>query len=263
MPRSFLHALVVLMAVALSTTVSAAEPQSFTGEYSVSFLGLSVAKAKFSSHYEGDTYSIEGSVSAAGLATLFDDTRGTISSKGKISGKQLQPQAFHADYTSGKKASMIDIQFANGVVTSTKVVPKPKKRNPENWIPLVGSHLVSVLDPMAATVIHADSLDQVCGRTVKLYDGEMRADLKLTYESKGSISVTGYKGDTVTCRLGFEPVAGYRKNRKALNYLKKRSRIMVTFAPVGQSGVYAPIRATVSTQIGPLTISAERFEANE
>ncbi|TKB66996.1 MAG: DUF3108 domain-containing protein, partial [Mesorhizobium sp.] len=148
-------------------------------------------------------------------------------------------------------------------VTSTKVVPEPKKRNPNNWIPLVGSDLVSVLDPMAATVIHADSLDQVCGRTVKLYDGEMRADLKLTYESKGSISVTGYQGDTVTCRLGFEPVAGYRKNRKALKYLKKRSRIMVTFAPVGQSGVYAPIRATVSTQIGPLTISAERFEANE
>ncbi|TIO88432.1 MAG: DUF3108 domain-containing protein, partial [Mesorhizobium sp.] len=70
-------------------------------------------------------------------------------------------------------------------------------------------------------------------------------------------------GDTVTCKMGFEPVAGYRKGRKALDFLKNKSRMMVTFAPVGQSGVYAPIRATVGTQIGPLTISARRFEAAE
>ncbi|RVB75884.1 MULTISPECIES: DUF3108 domain-containing protein [unclassified Mesorhizobium] len=257
------HALLASLAVALPTATSAATPQSFKGEYTVSILGLSVAKAIFSSSYQGDTYSIDGSVSSAGLATMFDDTRGTISSKGKILGKRLQPQAFRADYKSGEKASMIDIQFANGTVTATKVVPAPKKRNPKNWIPLGASDLASVLDPMAATVIHADSLDEVCGRTVKLYDGEMRADLTLTYDSKGSTSVRGYKGDTVTCRMGFEPVAGYRKNRKALNYLKKRSRIMVTFAPLGQTGVYAPIHAAVTTKIGTLTVSAERFEATE
>ncbi|MBN9270654.1 MAG: DUF3108 domain-containing protein, partial [Mesorhizobium sp.] len=107
-----------------------------------------------------------------------------------------------------------------------------------------------------------DSPDKVCGRTVKIYDGEMRANLTLTYQSKGTISVPGYKGDTVTCRLAFEPVSGYRKGRKALEFLKNRSRILVTFAPVGKTGVYAPIRASVGTQIGPLTISARRFEAN-
>jgi len=50
-------------------------------------------------------------------------------------------------------------------------------------------------------------------------------------------------------------------SNKALEFLKNRSRMMVTFAPLGQTGVYAPIHATVGTQIGPLTISARRFEA--
>ncbi|UVK40269.1 DUF3108 domain-containing protein [Mesorhizobium sp. AR10] len=260
-------ALVALLAVALPTATAAATPapaappQSFKGEYTVSILGLSVARATFSSHYEGNTYSIDGSVSSAGLAKLFDDTQGTISSKGTISGKQMRPQAFRADYTSGKKASVVDIRFANGAVTATQVIPAPKKGDPKSWVPLGSSDLASVLDPMAATVIHADSLDKVCGRTVKFYDGEMRANLTLTYDSKGSISVPGYKGDTVTCRMGFQPVAGYRKGRKALNYLKNRSRMMVTFAPLGQTGVYAPIHATVGTQIGTLTVSAGRFEA--
>ncbi|UCI10113.1 DUF3108 domain-containing protein [Mesorhizobium sp. B1-1-8] len=256
------HAFAVLLAVAVPTTgFAAASPQSFKGEYTVSFLGLSVARASFSSRYEGDSYTINGTVSAAGLARIFDDTKGTISSKGTIVGAQMRPQVFRADYTSGKKASVVDIRFANGAVTSTQVIPTPGKRDPRNWVPIGDGDLKSVLDPMAATVIHADSLDKVCGRTVKFYDGEMRADLTLTYASKGSISVKGYKGDTVTCKMGFEPVAGYRKGRKALNFLKDKSRMMVTFAPLGQSGIYAPIRATVGTQIGPLTISAGRFEA--
>ncbi|MBZ9678305.1 DUF3108 domain-containing protein [Mesorhizobium sp. ES1-1] len=260
MPR-LSQALAVALAIALPSAASAASPQSFKGEYTVSFLGLSIARSTFSSRYENGAYTINGTVTAAGLAKLFDDTRGTISSKGAISGKKMVPQAFRADYTSGKKVSAIDIRFANGTVTSTKVLPPPEKRDPKSWVPIGAGDLVSVLDPMAATVIHADSLDQVCGRTVKFYDGEMRGNLTLTYDSKGTIAVPGYKGDTVTCRMGFEPVAGYRKGRKALNYLKNKSRIMVTFAPLGQTGVYAPIHATVGTQIGTLTISAGRFEA--
>ncbi|TGS38666.1 MULTISPECIES: DUF3108 domain-containing protein [unclassified Mesorhizobium] len=260
MPR-LSHALVTALAIALPSAASAASPQSFKGEYTVSFLGLSIARSTFSSSYQSGVYAINGTVSAAGLAKLFDDTRGTISSKGTISGQKMVPQAFRADYTSGKKASSIDIRFANGNVASTQVIPAPGKRDPKAWIPLGAGDLASVLDPMAATVIHADSPDQVCGRKVKFYDGEMRADLTLTYASKGTISVPGYKGDTVTCQMGFEPVAGYRKGRKALNYLKSKSRMMVTFAPLGQTGVYAPIHATVGTQIGTLTISAGRFEA--
>ncbi|TIO64774.1 MAG: DUF3108 domain-containing protein, partial [Mesorhizobium sp.] len=67
------QALAALLAVAVPTTAfAAASPQSFKGEYTVSFLGLSVARATFSSRYDGDTYAINGTVSAAGIAKLFD-----------------------------------------------------------------------------------------------------------------------------------------------------------------------------------------------
>ncbi len=36
---------------------------------------------------------------------------------------------------------------------------------------------------------------------------------------------------------------------------------MVTFAPLGKTGVYAPIHATIGTQIGTITVRARRFEA--
>ncbi|WP_315926439.1 DUF3108 domain-containing protein [Mesorhizobium sp. SP-1A] len=251
----------LLLAAALPDPAAAAGGEAFKGEYTVSFLGLTVARASFSSRYQGDGYSINGSVAAAGLARLFDDTEGSLTASGALSADRLVPRAFRADYKSGKKASLVDIRFSGGGVASTKVVPPPKQRG-DDWLPLGPNDLKGVTDPIAATVVRAPDPDKVCGRTVKMYDGEMRANLNLSFVEKGTISVKGYKGPTVTCRLGFEPVSGFAQRRKALRFLRDRSRILVTFAPVGKTGIYAPIRATVGTEIGTITIRARRFEAN-
>ncbi|MBT1157385.1 DUF3108 domain-containing protein [Aminobacter anthyllidis] len=234
--------------------------KSFSGDYSLSFLGIPVAKATFDSSYDGDSYVVNGRVSSAGLAAFFDDTRGTISSRGSFGDGRTQPRSFRADYVSGKVSSLVDIRFAGDRVTNTQVVPPPKKRG-KTWIPLGANDLSGVADPIAATVIRAPGLDKVCGRTVRIYDGELRADLRLTEVSRKKMSVGGFTGDTVTCRMGFKPVSGYRTDKKALTFLRDRSRIMVTFAPLGKTGVYAPIYATVSTQIGTITVKARRFEA--
>ncbi|WP_245417584.1 DUF3108 domain-containing protein [Aminobacter sp. AP02] len=236
--------------------------KSFRGDYSLSFLGIPVAKATFESSYDGNSYAVNGTVTSAGLAAFFDDTRGTISTRGRLGDGRMQPSAFRADYVSGKKESLVDIRFAGDRVTSSKVVPAPKKRG-KTWIPLGAGDLRGVADPIAATIIRAPSLDKVCGRTVKMYDGEMRVDLKLTAVSTREMSVPGFKGQTVTCRMGFQPVSGYRTDKRALTYLRDRSRIMVTFAPVGETGVYAPIHATIGTEIGTITVKARRFEATD
>lgn len=246
-------------ATALPVSGSVAAPQSFRGEYTVSFLGLPIARAAFQSRYDGGAYRIDGSVSSAGLAQIFDDTKGTIVASGRLAANGLQPRAFRADYTSGKKASLVDIRFANGTVTSTEVRPAPKKRG-KDWVALDTADLKSALDPIAATVVRAPNLDEVCGRTVKMYDGELRANLRLDFVRKDKVAVEGYEGPTVVCRMGFMPVSGYRQGKRALDYLKNRSRIMVTFAPLGQTGVYAPIHATVGTEIGTITVRARRFE---
>jgi hypothetical protein len=233
--------------------------QSFSGDYSVSFLGLTVAHSTFSSTFEKNSFSVKGIVASAGIATLFDSTKGSISSAGRFAGKTTQPAAFRVDYTEGKKSKMTAIRFKDGTVTKTENVPPLKKRG-DDWVPVNKSHLRAVTDPLSATLVRADSLSEVCGRTIKIYDGEFRLDLNLQHESTGSISVPGYEGKTVTCRVGFTPVAGYRQGRRAIEFLKNRSQMRIAFAPLGTTGVYAPIHATVGTQIGTITVSARRFE---
>jgi hypothetical protein len=257
----FRHTALFAMLAAL-VPGAAAHAGAFHGEYTVSYLGLTVVRASFDSQYDGDTYRVDGRVAAAGLARLFDDTTGTLKATGRVSGQRVVPQSFRADYTSGKKASMLDIRFADGVVASTKVLPPPKP-HPKDWVGIDLADLKGVLDPSAATIVPAADPDSVCNRTVKIYDGEMRANLTLSLASKGEISVPGYEGPTVTCRMQFEPVSGYRKGRRGLQYLRTKSRILVTFAPLGQTGVYAPIHATVGTEIGTLTVTARRFETTQ
>jgi len=255
-----LAAIALLLPALMPFAATAAAPQTFNGDYSVTYLGLPVARAAIRSVYDGDAYNISGTVNSAGLGRIFDNTKGSLTATGRITGAGPTPRAFRAEYISARKPSLVDIRFADGTVASTEVKPKPRKRG-KDWVALDAGHLRQAIDPIASTMVRADSIDQVCGRTVKMYDGEIRADLRLSFASKGNISVKGYKGPTVTCRMNFQPVAGYRQGKKSLDYLKNRSRIMVTFAPVGETGVYAPIHATIGTQIGTITVSAHRFEA--
>ena len=232
----------------------------YRGEYALSFLGLTLARASFDSRIDKETYAIKGAVKSAGLGAIFDDTKGTLSAVGKFSGNVARPELFRADYVSGKKASVVDIRFSDGDVTKVINVPPLKKRG-KDWIPLGLEDLRAVADPIAATLIQADSLGEVCNGKIRMFDSELRADLAFTYVSNGKVSVRGYEGGTVTCRMHFKPVSGYRTTKRALDYLKDKSRIIVTFAPLGKTGIYAPVHATVSTQIGTITVAAQRFEA--
>ena len=101
-------------------------------------------------------------------------------------------------------------------VTHTEVVPPPKKRG-KDWVPLGAGDLSAVADPIAATIIRAPSLDEVCGRTIKMY---RRRTARRPEADPGRRPARcrsrASRADTVTCRMGFEPVSGYRKGKQAL-----------------------------------------------
>lgn len=257
------QAIPAAMAVAVlftSGSAGAAAAQSFRSEYTISFLGLTIARSKFDSSFDGDRFSLRGSMSSAGIAQIFDDTKGTVSASGRFSGTSPRPDDFVTNYVSGSKAKKTEIGFSGGNVSKVVNVP-PLKKPDDDWVPVAKADLRAVLDPLSATLVRADKPDQVCSRTVKMFDGEMRANLVLSYVSTGPVSIPGYSGEAVTCSARFVPVGGYRSGHKSIEYLKNRSKIAISFAPIGTTGVYAPVYATVGTQIGTITIRARKFEA--
>lgn len=253
---------VALAGAAPSASVARTEPKSFRGEYAVTYLGLTVARSEMVSKIEGDNYSIEGSVATAGLGKIFDDTKATLSVNGRLSAKGVTPVRASTNYKHEKKSKSLTISFAKGNVVATEMVPPPKPRG-KDWIPVTDAQLRSVLDPLSAFLVTAKDMGEVCSKPLKLYDGEMRVDLKLSHQETADVKLDGYQGPAVTCSARFSPVSGYRANKKSVKFMRDKGRISITFAPLGATGVYAPIRASVGTEIGTLTLQARKVEMIE
>lgn len=258
--RTFRAFLCLFLALSWLAVPAGADTPLYRGEFALTYLGLTIATIEFDSRVDGDRYTIDGKVASAGLGAFFYDTRGTLTATGRVTNRRVQSDSFRARYRYNDKPTLVELGFKGGDVV--KVVNEPPlKTRRKNWVPIEPGDLKSVVDPLAATLVKASTPDDVCKGGARMFDGEMRADLGLSFDGKGQISVKGYEGPTVTCRLKLTPVAGYRKGRKALDYLATKSRIMVTFAQIGETGVYAPIHATIGTQIGTITVRARRFEA--
>lgn len=244
-------------------TVGPNEPaegaQSFVSDYTVSIYGLPIAQSRFNSTFDGDNFTIHGSLSSAGIARVFDSTRGTTTVSGTVGEEAVRPALYLMNYTSGKKRKKIEIRFSKGNVVKTENVPPPRKKG--KWVELRRAHLSAVADPISATLLVADDPSELCSRTIRLYDGEMRADLKLSPAGSRRVSIRGYSGEATVCNARFVPVSGYRADHDSIQYLKNESEISIAFAPIGATGVYAPVQASVGTEIGTLKIEARQFGA--
>lgn len=247
------------LALAVGAPAQANQPSSVRSEYVVSLHGLVLARTNVESHIDQRTFRIQATMRSAGFGSIFDNTRGVTTVKGQFASGSTQPDSYVVDYTSGKKKKNTRIDFSNGAVVAAVNDPPVNTKRPD-WVPVQKAHLAGVADPLSATLVRAESPGEVCNRTIAFFDGALRADIALSAAGSGNASIPGYEGKTIVCNARFLPVSGYRKNNSSIGYLQNASRITVTFAPVGATGVYAPIEASVGTQIGTIKVRARRFE---
>lgn len=242
--------------------LSAAHPaqaavELYSAEYSITFLGIKVASSTFTSAVSDSNFRLVGSISSAGLGAMFDSTKGTTVSEGRFENSVTRPYSYVVEYNYGKTAKRTTLSFSGGRLTGMVNVPELPARRPD-WVKVTDADLKSVADPISATLVRASGPGKVCGRTISFFDGELRADIVLTpAQSKPD----GLGKGVVACDAKLVPISGYHANNASVKYLRTKSRMQIAFAPLGKTGVYAPVYASVGTQFGPVTIRAERISA--
>lgn len=246
----FSKAILGLLALGATITGALAETQTQRVRYDVSVLGLPIARAVLESRINEAGFAISGSFASAGLARIFDKTDGTISVTGRFNGGESQPQDYTLTYVSGKKKQLTRIRFNGGKVANT--VNEPPLRKHADWVELKEEHLVGVSDPLSALLLPAASREQVCNRTVRVYDGEARIDLVL----QPAPPREQFSGAEVTCIAKFVPVGGYRPNHSTIKHLRDRAKIRIGFARLGNQRLYSPVEASIGTKIGPVHVRA-------
>lgn len=227
-------------------------------EYDISIFALSIARAAVETTVTGANYDLNGRFLTSGLARVFDDTDGTVRVVGSATQGKVVPASFDLNYKHGRKNKRTTIRFAKGNVVAAENVPPVKKRDP--WVETSPQDLLNVSDPLTALMIPAKDAASVCNRTLSVFDGQTRADIKLSFNGTESFTTKGFTGESVICSAKFIPISGYQKGKKAIDYLSNRSKITISFASLGDSGIYAPVVARIGTQLGTLKIQASRFE---
>ncbi|PTM96542.1 DUF3108 domain-containing protein [Mycoplana dimorpha] len=247
---------IAAMGLAAVTAVpAAADEVRHLTDYSIRLAGFPVATASFRSQFDGSRYVISGRMDSAGLAEILASTHGTTSVTGTVSGGKLRAARYSMSYRSGKKARAIDVTFNNGNVVSASL--RPERRQPDNWVPVRPADMRSVIDPISGLIIPANS--NVCSKTLPIFDGESRMDIRLVDKGTRSFSTDGFNGEVKVCGVRFVPRSGYRKGRRDVEYLRSLTTMEIWFAKAQSVDMYAPVYVRIPTSLGPVTVSATRF----
>lgn len=244
-----------LLTASLATQAAAAE--SYKAQYTITALGIPVGKTDFTTTVTDKNYKVRGTMQASGFASLFSTLSGNINVAGGRSTKAVQSSAYDVSYREGDKAKSTSLRFAGANVSKT--INKPARGKRDNWVEHSPDALKNVVDPISALLIAAPSDRAVCNRKIRVFDGVMRADVQLSYSRTIPFSVDGYKGTAVTCRAKFIPVSGYQTTKKDVAYMRDRSNIEISFAPMGKTGIYAPVAAKAQTRIGQIAARITSF----
>lgn len=241
----------------LQASTAFAETKTINSEYKVLIHGITLAKIKFRTEVDGDNYKVSGQVRSSALADIVGKSRGETTVVGKIGANALQPKRYSMSYTSGDEKRAFDVEFdKNGAVQKTTMTPKAKSP-PSDWVGLKSKDLMAVIDPISSLTFPSNA--SPCSRTVSIFDGETRADLKLSPKGSRRFKTKGFKGQVIACNVRFIPVGGYRSKHDSVVYLKNSTKMEVWFGKNELLDAYFPVFAKIPTKIGDVRVWATKL----
>ncbi len=178
--RSLIALAIVSLTVQPSDAVEATWPNQVAARYRMQFNGFDVGTYDFVSHFDGKSYSATGKTEISALFGAFKWV-GNFAGSGSVESGAPHPASFQMSYKMGSKINSVKMGFDGTGVSTVALVPN-KPPNPEA-IRLKPENLKNVFDPMAATLaISNATASDACNRTIPVFDGRARFDLRLSLQ---------------------------------------------------------------------------------
>ena len=215
--------------------------------------GIPIGKLAMAVNVGNGYYSINGAAKAFGASRLFSNARGTAHSSGRYLENIITNNTHKLNYTTKKKRGSVNIKFGNSGVEKAIVSPVIKIK--PGTVIVEPSHLKSVQDPVRTTII-AVSPSQIgngaaiCNRTLPVYDGKNRFNIKMRFKGTRKVVTKGFKGLSYVCAVRYEPVAGHRPFKKHIKRMKANKNIEIAMARISNSSLYGLIQFKVKTRFG-------------
>jgi hypothetical protein len=253
----------ILLAVGVMACGAAgASADSWRATYNLSLLGLPIGTASTTGEFSRNAYRIEGSAKLSGLAMLVASSKGAAAGAGAIIAGRVSPASFAVTAANAKMTRTMRMSLASSAVTGVDISP-PFEDKPDR-VPLREQDKRGIVDPVGAIVIPVSGADPLvgpaaCTRTIPIFDGYTRFDVRLAYVGQRRVTGAGYSGPVAVCTVRYIPIAGHRADRPGTKFMAENKSIEVWLAPVESARVLLPYRVSVKTMIGTAIIEASEF----
>ncbi len=268
--RRMLRPAVLTLALTASLGAEARAPTqplhsgSVEASYTMGLNGITIGRFKLNAHVERANYTMAITGTTSGLSRLVSDGTGLLKSSGQIVGASVKPDDYYLDTTeNGQTSSVVNMRMRSGTIVSVAALPPlPIKAD---RVPLLPQHKHSIVDPLSAMIapLYPANMGRACNRTIPVFDGWQRFDIRLFYKSTAEVKGEGgsYSGTVYVCGARYVPVAGHRPSRDAVKFMEANTNLEVWLAPAEELGLMLPYRMQIGTEAGVLTIHASRFES--
>ena len=253
-------ALITVLMLALPAP--AVQAASLDATYDVSLLGLSLGKANLAGGIDGGSYKLDATAKLTGLVGSFTGGRGSGTATGNLNGSRLSPTAFAVSSANSSESRTVRMALGGNAVQALAIEP-PIDPKPDR-VPLKDEHQRNIMDPLSAFLmpVNGKGKDGACNRTLPIFDGAARYDIKLSSAGTRTVKLEGYSGPVSICQARYVPIAGHRALRPSTKFMAENKEITTWLAPVAGTDVMVPVRISVKTMIGTAVIEASSFKVD-
>jgi hypothetical protein len=251
------------LAAMLSVAAASASAASLDARYQVSLLGLTLGTANLSGGIDGASYKLDVVAKLTGLIGGFTGGRGSGAATGSFDAGKPTPTTFAVSSASSSESRTVRMALDGGSVAAVEIAP-PIDAKPDR-VPLTEGHKRNVVDPLSAFLMPVNGKGgaaAACNRTLPIFDGAARYDIKLSYSGTRQVKMEGYSGPISICQARYVPIAGHRALRPSTKFMAENKEISVWLAPVASTNLMVPVRISVKTMIGTAVIEASQFKVD-
>ena len=235
-------------------------PAQVTANYSISFNGFTIGSFAFKSRIGSDTYVLDGDAQISALLGIVS-WRGLTRSNGSLHKGSPRPADYNFNFKSSANTGLVRIGFGKDRAKEVAMVPDMPVTSDE--IRLKPEHVKGVLDPLSAVMaMTKGSATNPCERTLPVFDGKQRFDLKLSYRRQETINEmrpSGQPGVVIVCKVRYQPIAGYRPTAD-VKRMAESGDIEVALRPIPSANLFIPYEIRIPTAAGTVVLSSQTVD---
>jgi hypothetical protein len=241
---------------------SQARAENIHATYHLSIIGLPIGTATATGALEPQHYKVDIGVKLSGIASLVSNAKGAATASGAIGRAGVVPAAYANTTANSTETRTVRMAMGGGAVRGLEI--SPPFIDPVGRVPVAESNKRNVVDPVSALIMNVPTGQPLigpaaCDRTIPIFDGFARYDVKLSFVRSQDVQVKGYSGPAAVCAARYVPIAGHRPQAKATQYMADNRQIEAWLVPLERAHAVVPLRISIMTMAGMLVVDATEF----